>query len=170
MALVARPARSDDDAPIARIYNEGIEDRVATFETEPRSPEQVRAVLEARLSDHPAVVVERDGEVVGFAWSAPYSDRPCYSGVGEFSVYTARGARGAGVGRVALRALMDECEGRGFWKLTSRVFPENTASRRLCAALGFTEVGLHQRHARLDGEWRDCVVVERLLGIATVAW
>jgi L-amino acid N-acyltransferase YncA len=170
MALVARPARRDDDVPIALIYNEGIEDRVATFETEPRSPEEVRGLLEARLPDHPAVVVERDGEVVGFAWSAPYSDRPCYAGVGEFSVYAARHARGTGVGRVALRALMDECERRGFWKLTSRVFPENTASRRLCAALGFSEVGLHQRHARLDGEWRDCVVVERLLGIATVAW
>jgi L-amino acid N-acyltransferase YncA len=170
MSLVARPARLDDAAAIARIYREGIEDRVATFETEPRSAEQVRALLVARLPIHPTVVVERDGEVAGFAWSAPYSDRPCYAGIGEFSVYAAREARGGGVGRAALRALLAECEERGFWKLTSRVFPENAASRRLCVSLGFTEIGLHQRHARLDGEWRDVVVVERLLGEATIGW
>ncbi|HEY4026077.1 MAG TPA: arsinothricin resistance N-acetyltransferase ArsN1 family A [Candidatus Dormibacteraeota bacterium] len=170
MPLTPRAARLDDAPAIARIYCEGIEDRVATFETEPRSPAQIRALLEARLPAHPAVVVERDGGVVGFAWSAPYSERPCYAGIGEFSVYTARGVRGAGVGRVALRALILACEDLGFWKLTSRVFPENAASRRLCAALGFTEIGLHQRHGRLDGEWKDVVVVERLLGVATVGW
>ncbi len=166
MELTTRPARPDDDRPIARIYNEGIEDRVATFETEPRSAADIRAVLEARIPVHPAVVSERAGEVVGFAWSAPYSERPCYAGIGEFSVYVARECRRLGAGRVTLAALIAECEGRGFWKLVSRVFPENAASRRLCTALGFTEVGTHRRHARLDGEWRDVVVVERLLGEA----
>src|SRR5258708_29865733 len=166
MSLTSRTARPDDAAPIARIYSEGIADRVATFETEPRSPADVRALLEARLATHPAVVVERDGEVGGFAWVGPYSDRPCYAGIGEFSVYIAREARGAGAGRVALGALIEACERRGFWKLTSRVFPDNAASRRLCAAHGFREVGLHRRHARLDGEWRGVGVGERLPGAA----
>lgn len=166
MSLTARPARLDDAAAIARIYAEGIEDRVATFETEPRSPVQVRELLEARLDTHPAVVVERGGLVVGFAWTGPYSDRPCYGGIGEFSVYVGREARGTGAGTLALRALLSGCERRGFWKLVSRVFTDNGASRRLCLTMGFSEVGVHRRHARLDGAWRDVVVVERLLGEA----
>jgi L-amino acid N-acyltransferase YncA len=164
MTLTTRAARPGDAAPIARIYTQGIEDRVATFETDARSEADVRALLEARLDRHPAVVVERGGEVVAFAWTSPYSDRPCYAGIGEFSVYVAREARGTGAGTAAMRALLDACERRGFWKLLSRVFPENLASRRLCALVGFEEVGVHRRHARLDGEWRDVVIVERLLG------
>jgi phosphinothricin acetyltransferase len=166
MTLSPRPAAREDAAAIATIYSEGIADRVATFETEPRSAADVRSLLEAKLGTHPAVVVEREGEVVAFAWVGPYSDRPCYAGIGEFSVYVARRRRGTGAGVVALGALLDACERRGFWKLVSKVFPENAASRRLCARHGFTEVGLHRRHARLDGEWRDVVVVERLLGQA----
>lgn len=164
MTLNARPARPEDAEPIAHIYTQGIEDRVATFETDPRSAAEVRGLLEARLDRHPAVVVERAGQVVAFAWTSPYSDRPCYAGIGEFSVYVAREARGAGAGTAAMRALLDACERRGFWKLVSKVFPENAASRRLCTLMGFEEVGVHRRHARLDGEWRDVVVVERLLG------
>lgn len=166
MTLTTRPAALGDAPPIARIYSEGIADRVATFETEPRSAAEVRALLAAKHATHPAVVAERGGEVVAFAWIGPYSDRPCYAGIGEFSVYVAREARGTGAGTAALDALLDACERRGFWKLVSKVFPENAASRRLCARRGFTEVGLHRRHARLDGVWRDVVVVERLLGEA----
>jgi L-amino acid N-acyltransferase YncA len=164
--LSPRLAALEDAAAIARIYNQGIADRVATFETEPRSAADVRSLLDARGGTHPAVVVERGREVVAFAWVSPYSERPCYAGIGEFSVYVSRERRGTGAGGVALGALLDASERRGFWKLVSKVFPENEASRRLCARHGFTEVGLHRRHARLDGEWRDVVVVERLLGEA----
>jgi len=166
MTLSRRPAAPDDAAAIARIYSEGIADRVATFETEPRSAADVRSLLEARLATHPAVVVERGGEVVAFAWVAPYSERPCYAGIGAVSAYVAREHRGTGAGGAALDALVDACERRGFWKLVSKVFTENAPSRRLCARHGFTEIGLHRRHARLDGEWRDVVVVERLIGEA----
>ncbi len=161
-----RLAIQDDAAAIAEIHNEGIEDRLATFETEPRSPEAVASLLEARRATHPAVVVSRGGRVVAFAMAAPYRPRDCYSGVAEFSVYVRRDSRGGGLGRLALGSLIDECERRGFWKLLSRIFPENQASRRLCAALGFREVGVYRRHAKLDGRWRDCVIVERLLGEA----
>ena len=161
-----RHATRTDTAAIARIYNEGMAERVATFETEPRSAEQIAAQLAERGDRYPTIVVERDGQVVAWAAASPYSSRPCYAGVAEFSVYVARAARGMGIGRAVLERLLDECAQRGFWKLVSRVFPENTASRALCRRLGFREVGVYQRHARLDGAWRDCVIVEQLLGEA----
>jgi phosphinothricin acetyltransferase len=112
------------------------------------------------------VVVEREGRVVAWASASEYRMRSCYSGVAEFSVYVARDARGTGAGRLAMDALVEQCEARGMWKLLSRVFPENAASRKLLAKVGFREVGTYQRHAKLDGEWRDTVIVERLIGEA----
>ncbi|TMC32618.1 MAG: N-acetyltransferase family protein [Chloroflexi bacterium] len=164
--LTSRLAEVSDAPVIAIIYNEGIEDRVATFETELRTAEAIAEQLQARAATHPATVVERDGRVVGFAWTGEYRPRRAYAGVGEVSVYVARVARGQGVGRLALAVLIDAAEARGFWKLVSRIFPENVASRRLCAGLGFREVGVYRRHGRLDGTWKDCVIVERLLGSA----
>ena len=150
-----------DAAAIARIYNEGIEDRLATFETEPRKQEDVAGWLDAGF---PVVVVEDGGQVVAWASAPPYRDRQAYEGVREFSVYVARERRGEGLGQVAMEALVRACAERGYWKLVSRVFPENEASRALCRRLGFREVGTYRRHAQLDGVWRDCVIVELLLG------
>jgi L-amino acid N-acyltransferase YncA len=109
------------------------------------------------------VVVEEGGEVTAWASAPPYSDRAAYEGVRECSVYVARDRRGEGLGQVAMEALVAACAARRYWKLVSRVFPENEASRALCRRLGFREVGVYRRHARLDGEWRDCVIVELLL-------
>ena len=139
---------------------------MATFETEPRTPAAVKEILEARARRYPAVVVTDGDRVLGFAWLSEYRPRDAYAGVAEFSVYVAREARGQGVGRLAMTALLTEAERRGFWKLVSRIFPENAASRRLCAAMGFREVGVYRRHGKLDGKWMDCVIVERLLGAA----
>jgi L-amino acid N-acyltransferase YncA len=161
----ARPAVIEDAGDIARIYNQGIADRTATFEVEM----QTEAALAGRLRDQarfPAVVVERDGGVVGFAWTSAYRPRACYDGEAECSVHVDRGARGTGVGRLALTALIEEVERRGFGKLVSRIFPENLASRRPCASAGFREVGLYRRHGKLDRRWMDCVIVERLVGEA----
>jgi phosphinothricin acetyltransferase len=165
-SLTARPAELRDAPAIAEIYNQGIEDRTATFETEPRTAEAVGELLANRADRYPAVVVEDGNRVVGFAWTSEYRPRSAYAGVAEFTIYVARTARGQGVGRLALRALLTEAERRGFWKLVSRIFPENLASRRLCAALGFREVGIYRRHGQLDGRWMDCVIVEGLLGAA----
>src|SRR5207244_13513830 len=96
--------------------------------------------------------------------SFPYSARSCYSGSGEFSVYVARKYRSRGAGRAVLGALIEAATAAGLHKLTSRVFPENAASRALLKGLGFEEIGIHRRHGKLDGVWRDCVIVERLLG------
>jgi phosphinothricin acetyltransferase len=162
----ARLASPADAGSIARIYAEGIEDRVATFETRLRSAEDVLAWFDGT---HPIVVVERDGEVVGFAATSPYRVRECYAGVAEFNVYVDRAHRGQGAGREAMEALVRASEAAGLWKLLSRVFVENEASRRLLGSIGFREVGVYRRHARLDGRWRDVVIVELLLGEAASA-
>ncbi|HEX9095039.1 MAG TPA: arsinothricin resistance N-acetyltransferase ArsN1 family A [Candidatus Dormibacteraeota bacterium] len=162
----ARLATLGDAPAIAQIYNQGIEDRTATFETEPRNAGAVEQLLATRASRYPAVVVEDGNRVLGFAWTSEYRPRAAYAGVAEFAVYVARDSRGRGVGRRAMEALIMEAERRGFWKLVSRIFVENLASRRLCAALGFREVGVYRRHGQLDGKWMDCVIVERQLGAA----
>ena len=164
--LVSRMATLDDAPSIVRIYNQGIEERIATFETEPRTVEQLQAQLREKGDRYPTVVVERDGEVVAWASCGGYRSRPCYAGIGEHSVYVAREARGLGAGLVALEALFAAAEAQGFWKLLSRIFPENVASLALHRKAGFREVGVYRRHGKLDGTWRDCVIVEKLLGDA----
>jgi L-amino acid N-acyltransferase YncA len=156
----SRAASPEDAEAIARIYNEGIEDRIATFETSLREVREIEAWFDEA---HPVMVVEEDGAVISFANTSAYSARECYSGVAEFSVYTASEARGRGAGTLAMEALLEAAKEAGFWKLVARVFVENTPSRELLLSLGFREVGVHEKHARLDGVWRDVVVVERLL-------
>lgn len=158
--MLVRLAQPDDAEAIATIYNQGIEDRVATFETRFRTPEEIKAWFDGR---HPIVVVEQEGEVIAFACTSTYRARDCYAGIAEFSVYTLRSARGRGAGRLALQKLFEEAERAGFWKLLSRIFVENTASRALVRSLGFREVGIYEKHAQLDGIWRDVVIVEKLL-------
>jgi phosphinothricin acetyltransferase len=160
MRLRARAATPADAGAITRIYNEGIEDRLGTFETRLRTEADILGWFDGR---HPVVVVESGGEVVAFASTSTYRPRECYSGIAEFSVYVARGRRGRGAGRAAMDALIDEATRAGVWKLVSRVFVENAASRRLLAAAGFREVGIYHQHAKLDGAWRDVVIVERLI-------
>ena len=162
-ALTTRLATAADAAAIATIYNEGIADRVATFETEPRTTEQIVAQLRDKGERFPTVVVERAGRVVAWAGAGAYRSRPAYAGVAEHSVYVARDARGTGAGRVALDALCQAYAALGFWKIVSRIFPENTASLRLHERCGFRVVGVYERHGKLEGAWRDCVIVERLI-------
>lgn len=159
--LNARPARREDAPAITEIYNQGIEDRIATFETEPR---MVADIMPWFNHTHRFVcVTEPSGEVVGFAVAHPYSDRCCYRGIGEFSVYVRRSRRGRGVGGVAMAALIAASRADGLWKLMSRIFPENRASLSLMARMGFKEIGVHEKHGKLEGVWKDCVIVELLI-------
>lgn len=155
----ARPAVPADADAIAAIYNEGIADGIATFETRQRTADDVTTWFGGRF---PAVVVEDDrGTVVAFASTSAYRPRECYAGIAEFSVYAARAVRGRGAGRLAMELLIEETRKAGFWKLVSRVFVENAASRALLRRVGFREVGIYQRHGQLHGTWRDVVIVER---------
>ena len=160
--MLVRMANVEDAAAIARIYNEGIADRVATFETRPRTADDVRAWFDGV---HPCVVVEFQGEIIAFGATFAYRPRACYAGVAEASLYVTRSARGHGAGRLAMNALIDAAGQAGFWKLLSRIFVENDASRGLCRKTGFREVGVYEKHGRLDGVWRDVVIVERLIPV-----
>jgi L-amino acid N-acyltransferase YncA len=161
MNLSARAARREEAASITEIYNQGIEDRMATFETEPRA---VNDILPWFDEAHAFVsVTDAAREVVGYAVAHPYSDRCCYRGIGEFSVYVRRPDRGRGVGQVAMDTLIEASRAEGLWKLLSRVFPENRASLSLMARMGFKEIGVHEKHGKLEGVWKDCVIVELLI-------
>ncbi len=159
--LTTRAATPADAAAMAAIYRAGIDDRVATFETVPPTESEMAALA---ASGTPVVVADRDGDVVAWARIGPYSDpHHYYAGVGEATLYVARGARGAGVGRELMLALDPVAEAAGFHKLVGKIFTTNAASIALVHACGWHDVGVHRRHGRLDGEWKDVLVVEKLL-------
>ena len=162
MIQVRNATVADADA-ITAIYNQGIAERSATFETSPR---QV-ADLVQRLGEverYPLLVAtDAMGDVLGWAGLSSYRPRDCYAGIGEFSVYLAADARGRGIGRQLLNALIDVARQRGYWKLLSRIFLFNTASRALCRSVGFREVGIYEKHGQLEGRWLDVVIVEHLI-------
>ena len=149
--------RAEDWPAVAAIFGEGIATRNATFETEPPSWE---AWDEAHLAEH-RLVAELDGEVVGWAALSPVSERCCYRGVAENSVYVASWAQGQGVGRGLLDALIVRSEAEGIWTLTAGIFRENKASVRLHLGCGFRLVGVRERLGELNAEWRDVLLFER---------
>ncbi|HVG45337.1 MAG TPA: arsinothricin resistance N-acetyltransferase ArsN1 family A [Longimicrobium sp.] len=159
--LLVRPATVDDAPAVARIYNEGIRGRGATFETRERRADEVLAWFGDPR--HPVLAAELEGRVVGWVAASTYRARECYAGIAEFSVYVAGEARGRRVGDALMAVFIPACRAAGLWKVLSRIFPENMASRALCARHDFREVGVYERHAQLDGAWRDVVIVERLL-------
>lgn len=159
-SLIARKGTYSDIPRVLEIYNQGILERTATFETRLRAEEDIRPWVDSK---YPFVIVESDGRVDAFSVAFPYSTRDCYSGIAEFSVYVWGKSRGKGLGRAAMKYLIDQCERNGFSKLVSRIFTENTASRTLLRSLGFREVGIYKKHGKLEGKWRDTVIVEFLI-------
>ena len=146
-----------DLAVVRDIYAEGVATRNATFETEVPTAK----VLAAKwLADH-RWVAELDGRVVGWTAIQPVSSRPCYSGVGETSVYVATTARGRGVGKALLWRQVNEADEGGLWTLQTAIFPENRASIALHHSAGYETLAVRSRIARLDGVWRDTVLLER---------
>lgn len=159
-----RPATRDDAEAITRIYNEGIRGRGATFETRERSADDVRAWFDDPR--FPILVAEQAGVVVGWAAASSYRARACYAGIAEYSIYVASSHHGQGIGNALMPVFLEALAQAGFWKVLSRLFPGNAASRALCARHGFREVGIYEKHGKLDGVWRDVLIVERLLGEA----
>ena len=149
---------------MAEIYNQGILARTATFETQPRSAADRRRLIEIGNDRYPILVAEGEiGDILGWAALSEHSPRACYRGIAECSVYVESTHRGRGVGTELMDAMVREARARGFWKLVSRVFLTNEASRALCLTAGFREVGVLERHAQLDNRWVDVLLVERLI-------
>jgi L-amino acid N-acyltransferase YncA len=163
VTLTVRAMEPADWTGVQRIYQEGIETGHATFEATAPDWEHFD---QSRLSRHRHVAASVDGGVLGWAAVSPVSTRPVYAGVVEHSVYVASAARGLGIGKALLQALIDSTENGGIWTIQASVFPENEASLKLHLAAGFAIVGRRQRIARmtqgpLNGQWRDTLLIER---------
>ncbi len=163
--LRIRPADPQDAEAIAEIYNQGIAERQATFQTRPHDPGELELKVEQRGGQ--LLVAERDGRIVGWAgWSGYDDPADHYTGVAECAVYVARGSRRDGVAAALLAGLAEEAPKAGLHKLLAKIFTSNRASVELFRRSGYREVGVHRRHGRLEGEWKDVLVMERLLGDA----
>lgn len=164
-AVSIRMAVPEDASAVAAIYNDGIDERVATFNTEHVSIGEEETRIRNGGNKHPVIVAVLDPskQVIGWVSISEYSRRSCYAGVGEVSIYVKKGWRGRGVGKSLLKALLVEAEAKGYWKLIGRIFVSNQVSRNLCAQAGFREIGILEKHGRLDGKWIDVVEVERLI-------
>jgi len=161
--LTVRDARADDSAAIATIYNQGIADRIATLETEERTPEERVAWLAARGPRHPVLVAERDRVVVGWGSLNPFNPRKAYEYVADFSVYVERAWRGKGVGSALLRALIARAEQLGYHKMVLSAFPWNALGMALYQKYGFRTVGIYKEQGLLDGQWVDTIIMEKIL-------
>jgi phosphinothricin acetyltransferase len=158
-----RAATQEDAAAICTIYNQGIEDRIATLETELRTPEERRQWMAARGPRHPVVVAVTGGQVVGWGSLNSFNPRPAYDNVVDLSVYVERGWRGRGVGRALLQQLLALAKTIGYHKMVLATFPYNEAGVALYKKMGFTPVGVYHEQGRLDGHWVDVLIMERLL-------
>lgn len=166
LAARVRVATAADVPAVTAIYNAGIRSRRATFETVERTAADVHPWCDEPYPFLVATAHDDEASVVGWVRASSYRPRTCYAGIGDFSVYVAEHARGHRVGDALLDAFLPVCSDAGLWKLVSRLFLDNAASRALCARHGFREVGTYERHAQLDGVWRDVLIVERLLPAA----
>ena len=172
-----RLATEADAAAISVIYNQGIEDRLATLETEPRTPDERRQWLRARTPRHPVVVAEpvtappapapgaggAPAAVVGWGSLNVFNAREAYRFVADISVYVERQWRGKGVGRALLARLIELGREHGFHKLVLSAFPFNPGGMALYERMGFRTVGIYREQGLLDGQWVDTIVMERLL-------
>ena len=162
-AYRVRPATADDATAICEIYNQGIEDRLATLETERRTPEERQQWIAAKSERHPVIVAEHEGQITGWGSLNVFNARPAYRHVADFSVYVERAWRGKGVGRVLLERLVELGRELGYHKLVLSAFPFNTAGVALYERLGFRTVGIYREQGLLDGRWVDTIIMEKVL-------
>jgi L-amino acid N-acyltransferase YncA len=162
--LEIREATREDAAAIAHIYNQGIEDRSATLETQLRTPEERTEWLATRGARHPVLVaVDKEGIVVGWGSLNPFNPRPVYDHVADFSVYVAREQRGRGIGDALLGALEVRARALGYHKMVLAAFPTNAPGMRLYERHEFQTVGIYHEQGMIDGQWVDVIVMEKIL-------
>ena len=165
MSYRTRLATANDADAICRIYHQGIEDRVATLETELRTPDERRAWLAARDARHPVIVAETEhGEVPGWGSLNVFNAREAYRFVVDFSIYVDRAWRGKGNGDVMLARLVELAREHGYHKMVLSAFPTNSGGMALYTKHGFRTVGIYREQGMLDGEWVDTIIMEKILG------
>lgn len=158
--LTLRPARPNDWEAIKRIYIEGIETKLATFETSCSVPDTDTDWFNGKIDQSIYVAIEND-QVIGWSALSPVSDRCVYGGVGEVSVYVTSGATGKGIGKMLLDKLIDFAEQNNIWTLQAGIFSDNRASIKLHEKGGFRLVGIREKLGKLDGDWKDVALMER---------
>jgi len=159
-----RIAQQNDIPFITKIYNEGIEDKIATLETRLRTEEEMLDWLKDRSDRHKVLVIEDESNTVhGWASLNVFNSRCCYSGVVDISIYISRIMRGKGLGNQLLRSLIQTAKDEGFHKLVLSTFKTNEAGKKLYKSLGFREVGTYEKQGILDGKWIDITIMELLL-------
>lgn len=161
--LQTRRAEKRDAAEIARIYHQATQDGLATFENFLVTSEERQRWVEEHSDQYPLLVAEWSGRILGWASLSPYHIRPRVEGIVEMLIYIDRDYRRHGVGRELMRALQAAARSCGHRKIIGRFVAHNDAGRTLCRMTGWREVGVHQKHTRIEGRWQDLVVVEFLI-------
>ncbi|QCX34489.1 N-acetyltransferase family protein [Caloramator sp. E03] len=164
MGYSTREAKVQDVPAITRIYNQGIEDRVATLETRLRTEDEMKDWLLNRSEKNKVLVIEdENNNVYGWASLNIFNSRCCYSGIADISIYIERQMRGKGLGKILLTSLIKTAKEQGFHKMVLSTFKYNEAGQRLYKAMGFREVGTYIRQGMLDGKWVDVTIMEKHL-------
>jgi phosphinothricin acetyltransferase len=164
-AIEVRKAEAEDAADLVAIYNQGIDERTATFNTNHVAAKEMEEKIVNGTDKHPVLVAVMPdiNRVIGWASISPYSSRPCYCGVGEVSIYVHKQQRAKGAGKLLLQALIEKATEHGYWKLIARIFESNKASKKLFKEFGFRDVGVLEKHSKLDDKWLDVLEIERLI-------
>ncbi|OME30644.1 GNAT family N-acetyltransferase [Paenibacillus odorifer] len=158
-----RQATSEDTQSILRIYNQGIEDRIATLETETKDSSYMEGWFQDHQGRFSVLVAEREGKVMGWASLNPYSHRCAYRGVADLSVYIDRSFRGQGVGSSLLKSLEQVAKENEFYKIVLFTFPFNQEGQGLYQKMGYRQVGVFEKQGVMNGEFIDVMIMEKLL-------
>jgi len=163
MTVTIRAAAAGDADAICAIHNQGIEDRIATLDTNVRTPDSVRAWLAERGARHPVIVAAADHGIVGWGSVNQFNPRPAYDFVADFSVYVEREWRGHGIGRQILDRLIELARSAGYHKMVLTALASNDAGLGLYESAGFSRVGIYREQGLLDGKWVDVTIMEKIL-------
>lgn len=158
-----RFAERNDLPAILSIYNQGIEDRIATLELDQKDMDYMMRWFAERSTRYRVFVAEVNGTVIGWASINPYSHRAAYAGVGDLSVYIQRDWRGKKIGQALLQAVEAHAKEHGFHKIVLFTFPLNVVGQGLYHKMGFREVGIFREHGKIDGKYVDVMAMEKLL-------
>lgn len=161
--VLIREGKIDDLESIMKIYNQGIEDRIATLEYETKDLSYMKNWFDQHKDRYKIIIAEQEGQVLGWSSINQYSSRCAYAGVGDLSIYIARNHRGKGVGSLLLKEIEKVAIENGFYKIVLFTFPFNNLGQALYRKNGFREVGIFKNQGILDGRFVDVMAMEKMI-------